>query len=369
MNPAASTVAPPRRAVGRTDVGPVLLFFIVGLIETVIAYFAFSRADDHSYFLELATKGLEAVPDFGQDSMDFKAKAAGLLFYLVSAPGRWLGGHELTHLLWLRLLTLAGILAGFNWFLRSLAAHATPQASRRARSTFMGLVLLYPGQLAWTASLLRDGAATALLFFGLACLRRDGRVFLAPVLLAAALSLRPEYSLILASLLIARMGHRLLKAVRHRVLACLLGLLAFSVSTQPIQVASATFSNLAFGDGGMAYPLVSSPLDLGAYLRVFLQGLLDPIPLEAFQLNAFGLADCAFLVYLLWQSRLLLRHRATLVSAFTMAVLFGLWVFAYFEIFVSGFSRHRLCLEIALIALVAIERHFMVRPRRSTTTR
>ena len=34
---------------------------------------------------------------------------------------------------------------------------------------FVTFVLLYPGQLAWTASLLRDGAATAVFFLGLAC--------------------------------------------------------------------------------------------------------------------------------------------------------------------------------------------------------
>lgn len=354
MTPSATTNMPNPGVSTRGSFRPVLLFFIAGLLETLLAYFIFSRADDHEYFLELANLGLSAIPDFIQDIQYLKAKMAGLVFYTLASPSRWLGGHELVHLLWLRGLTLAGFLAAFSWFQHMVAPRASPARRQQASTTFMTLVLLYPGQLAWTASLLRDGVATALFFFGLACLRKDFRLMLTLPLFGASFALRPEYSLILFSLILALTLHRLLARVSSRVLTMILALLVFSIATHSVQVQSATFAQLAFSDGGMAYPLINGPFDLSGYLRVLLQGVLDPIALDAPQLNAFGVIDSAFFVYVLWQSRNLLRHRSTVVAALGSALLFGLWAFAYFEIYVSGFSRHRLCLQVALLALIAI---------------
>lgn len=332
----------------------IAIFFSVGLLETVLAYFLFSRADDHGYFLELANLGVSVVPDFRQDLFALKAKAAGLVFYIVASPSRWLGGHELVHLLWLRAVTLSGFLAAFGWFQRVAAPDAPAELRERARSTFMILALLYPGQLAWTASLLRDGAGTSLFFFGLACLRRDLRLILAPLLLLACFALRPEYALILGCLLAAVVAHRILKRVRSRILLLMAVLLAYSIATHSIQKGSGEFVQLAFGDSSLGYPVVSNALDIAAYFRVLLQALVDPLELYALAWNPFGIAECAFFVYVLWQSRHLLRHSSTLVAALTMALMFCLWTFAYFEIFVSGFSRHRLCLEVALIAMIAL---------------
>jgi hypothetical protein len=348
---------------------PVPMFFLFGLLETVLAYFAFSRADDHAYFLELANLGTSVVPDYSQDLLTLKAKAAGAVFYAIATPSRWLGGHELIHLLWFRGLTLAGFLSAFSWLQHVTAPGATSVARNKARMTFMTLVLLYPGQLAWTASLLRDGVATALFFFGLACLRKDWRLLLTLPLFGASFALRPEYSLILFCLVLAMKFHRLLERFSWRVLTMIGVLLAFSISTYSTRAESAAFAQLAFGDGGMAYPLVNSPFDVMGYLRVFLQGVLDPIALDAPQFNAFGLIDCAFFAYLLLQSRRLLRHRLTMVAALSAALLFGLWTFAYFEIYVSGFSRHRLCLQVALIALIAICRVGKTHSRRKLAPR
>ena len=353
MTQAASITLPPYGIQARPAINLVLVFFIVGLLETVLAYFLFSRADDHAYFLEVANLGLSVIPDFRQDLLDLKVKTAGQVFYTIASPARWLGGNELVHLLWLRGLTLAGFLCALSWLQRLATPHATRAERHKARTAFMILVLIYPGQLAWTASLLRDGMATAMFFFGLACLRKDWPLVLAFPLFGASFALRPEYSLVLACLLLALMLHRLLAGIKMRVTAMILMLLVFSISTHSIQVQSAIFGQLAFGDGGMAYPLVNGPFDLAGYLRIFLQGILDPIPLDAPQLSAFGLIDSAFFVYVLWRSRVLLRHRSTVVAALCCALLFGLWTFAYFEIYVSGFSRHRLCIEVALIALIA----------------
>lgn len=344
-------------------------FMAIGLLETLLAYFLFSRADDHEYFLELANVGLAALPDHNQDMLELKAKAAGLVFYVVTSPSRWLGGHELVHLLWLRVITLAGALCAFGWFRRILAPGVSTAASRRAESTFMILVLLYPGQVAWTASLLRDGIAMAFFFFALSCLRKDLRLCLAPALLGASLALRPEYAVILASLTAAYMSHRVLKRIKSRILLLLCLLLGFSISTHDIQAKSAAFGQLAFSDGGLAYPVVTSAFDIVGYWRILMQAVLEPMALTAPSFNPFGIAECLFFIYLLWKARNLLRNSSTLIAAFAMALLSSMWFFAYFEIFVSGFSRHRICLEVALIAMISLLNAHAYRPQAVSPSR
>jgi hypothetical protein len=332
----------------------VLLFFTVGLLQTLLAYVIFSRADDHGFFLELANLGAAAIPESGQDLIDLKSKLSGTVYYLLTSPARWLGGHELVHLLWLRLLALWGFLAAFSWFQHILAPHISDTDRYFNRRAFMILVLIYPGQLAWTASLLRDGVGTALFLLGLYCLRRDWRIVPAGALFALSFALRPEYAIILILIIVALLAHWMIKPIKSRIVALLLMILVFSVATHPVQVQGALFAQFAFGDGDMAYPLVTHAFDLKGYVRILLQSLIDPIPLDAPQaVSGFGIIDASFFIYLLWRTRLLLRHPLTLVAALAGALLFGMWIFGYFEIFVSGFGRHRLCLEIALIALIA----------------
>lgn len=334
----------------------IAIFLAIGLIETVLAYFLFSRADDHGYFFELANAGLVALPDNNQDLLNLKSTAAGIVFYVITSPSRWMGGHELAHLLWLRAITLIGFLCALSWFRRKLAKSATSSERHRAETTFMILVSLYPGQVAWTASLLRDGIATALFFIGLTCLRKDLRLFLAPVFLGGAFALRPEYALIMFSLMIAMMLHIALKRFSSRIFLLLILILFFSIFTHSIQADISTFGQLAFGDGGFAYPVVTGAFDLVGYWRILLQALIDPIALSAPSFNLFGIAESMFFIYLLWQARSLLRHSSTLIAAFAIALLFSMWYFAYFEVFVSGFSRHRICLEVALIAMTSLLR-------------
>lgn len=332
----------------------VLLFFALGLLETIASYYLFSRADDHAYFLEIANLGLQAIPDFNQPYFDFKAKSAGLVFYILTAPGRLLGGDELSHLLWLRLLTLSGFLAGFVWFQNTTNPNTNGAARRANLKFFVTLVLLYPGQLAWTASLLRDGAATAVFFLGLACCRRDLRVLLALPLFAASMLLRPEYAVVLMLIVSGLMLRQKISRFRWRKTLVVLVLLTFSMATHTIQSESAGFAQFAFGDDGMAYPLVTGLFDFLGYGAVFVQAIMDPIPLaQPLGGSIFSIAELGFFVFLLYQSARLLESSNMSAVALTCAMLFGLWIFAYFELYVSGFSRHRLCLQVALIALIS----------------
>ena len=355
-NLANSAALPPAVQRRRFSAGAaILLFFAAGLAQTLLAYVLFSRADDHGYFLELANLGIDIIPLSGHALMDLKAQAAGMGYYILTAPARWLGGNELVHLLWLRLLTLWGFLAAFSWFREVLEPGLSKSELSARRSAFMILVLLYPGQIAWTASLLRDGVGTAMFLLGLYCLRRDWRLVPAMILFAVAFSMRPEYLIILILIIGALLGHRMLRGVTARIPALLALLLIVAVLSHPVQVQSALFGQLAFGDGGFAYPLVAHAFDINGYLQVLLQSLIDPVQLASpWTAPAFAIMDAAFFLYLLWRGRLLLRSRNTLVAALTAGLILGLWLFGYFEIFVGGFSRHRLCLEIALIALIAV---------------
>lgn len=369
MNVAFGSLKVKRAAPSNQKTLPLVLFLTIGLLQTILAYFFFSRADDHAYFLEVANTGLAAVPDYSQDFLALKAKAAGLVFYVATAPSRWLGGDELAHLIWLRAITLLGVFSALSWFRRNLAPFSTLSVKKRTESKFIILALLYPGLTAWTASLLRDGIGTALFFFGLACLRKDIRLCLAPFLFGSSFALRPEYILILASLFAALLLHRLLVRINSRILLLIALILCFSVLTHDIQVASAAFGQIAFGDGSSAYPMADNSLDLYGYWRIFLQAVLDPISLTAVTFNIFGITECIFFIYVLSKSGPLLRHPSTLISAMTIALLFNMWIFAYFEIFVSGFSRHRLCLEISLIAIISIIDAGALRNKKSSTSR
>jgi hypothetical protein len=331
------------------------LFFVVGLLETVLAYVIFSRADDHPYYLQIANNGIQAVTDHAQELLAFKSNAAAVSFYILTAPGRWLGGHELIHLLWLRLLILFGFLVAFNWFQKTVSPELSEDDRNAKRHMFMLLVLLYPGQLGWTASLLRDGVATSMFFLGLACSRPNWRIIPAAAFLLLSFSMRPEYLLILVLLVFALLTNRLFAAIKFRIAVLLLLLLFFSIATHSIQVLNAEFAQFAYSEANAAYPLVTSAFDLHGYFLILCQAIIDPASLGKLgQATLFSIAETIFFLYLLWQSRLLLRHSRTKIAALAAALIFGLWLFAYYETFVSGFSRHRLSLEIALIALLSV---------------
>lgn len=333
----------------------ILLFFIVGLLETILMYFTFSRADDHHYFLGVANFGLQAVPDAGQELLDFKAKTAAQVFYALTTPSRWLGGHELVHLLWLRFLTLLGFLSALSWFQNIVSPYSSAKAKRANLQTFAILVLIYPGQLAWTASLLRDGLSTAMFFFGLYFLRRNWRLILTPIFFGISFSLRPEYSIILTLIIFSIIAHEILTPRKYRTISLLAIILIFSIATHSMQVQSAYFAQIAYGEDGTAYPLVSHSFDVLGYIRVLAQSTIDPISLATPQaLSIFGVAESIFFMYLLWKCCPPLRDSRKIVAAMAAALIMGLWVFAYFETYVSGFSRHRLCLEVALLALVVV---------------
>lgn len=328
------------------------IFLIIGLGQTIFAYLVFSRADDHTYFLEVANFGLSAVPEFNQALLIIKAQIAAYVFYSTNLPARLLGGHELIYILWLRLLTLLSFIAFFNWLQSTLKSDVT--STHKNKKVFFALALIYPGQLAWTASLLRDGAATAFLLFGISCLRRHPIAFFSLPFFGFSLALRPEYILILVGLGASLITPHFVSQLKWRAYLFPAIILAFSVATHSLQSAPAAFGQLAFSDAGLSYPQVIYAFDISGYLKIFAQGMLDPIPLSnPITSNPFAIGEVVFFIYLISRTPKLILSANKFTSNTTLATLFVMWVYAYFEIFVSGFSRHRLCLTIILIGIYA----------------
>ena len=334
----------------------IAIFFMVGLLQTLSAFVVFQRADDHEYFLTVAKDGVKAVVESGVEQYDLKAQAAALVFHALASPARWLGAGEIGYLLWLRLLTLAGFLCAFEWMRRVVRPDGATTHVGAARKRFMLVCLLYPGQLAWTASLLRDGPACSLLFVALLAwsLRRRG---LAIGCMVSSLALRPEFAIVVAILAIAvHFGPRL-ALIRHPTLALiavcgLLSLLLFD----PRQAAS-EFSQLAFSEGGFAYPVIAHPFEFVGYVLVFAQGLVDPMSINALSASPpFALAEAGFFVWLVAGGLRRMSSAGIRALALHVGTFTSMWLFAYFEVFVSGFSRHRLALVILLIALTALAR-------------
>ncbi len=341
----------------------ILTFVLLGCLQTLVAYLVFQRSDDHVYFLDIANHGMNSVAEIGVGSVDLKAQAAGWVFYMATAPSRWLGGGELTHLLWLRLLTLGGFVCAHRWVCRVIAPGQSRQAVRQSQSAFLVLCLLYPAQLAWTASLLRDGLSCAGLFVTLLSLSKRRWTF-AAICAVLTVALRPEFVIVLAILGVAMPLSRKVGAVRNRLL--LLGLIVagVSVATYLPRTASSDFATLAFGDDGVAYPTVNSVFDIRGYLLVLLQALLDPISIGSLGGGVFPLAEAVFFTLLLIAALRRLNGTTNAAATLMLADLTAMWLFGYFEIFVSGFSRHRLALVIILIAVIAVLR---IRPSSRTS--
>ena len=342
----------------------VAFFLAFGVLQTLFALALFQRADDHAYFLEIADAADTPVAiESGIEEFDLKVQAASTVFHALTAPSRWLGGGEVAHLVWLRLLTLAGFLAAFEWVRKTLRPESTEAETADARKRFMILCLLYPGQLAWTASLLRDGPACAMLFCALLAWS-SRRYLFAAAFAVTSLALRPEFALVITALALSTLVAKRLDRLRHRRLwlALFCGFLAL-LFFAPRQ-ASSEFGQSAFVEGGFAYPAVTNPFDVGGYLLVLAQALVDPISLTSLSSpSPFFLAEAAFFAWLVWSGWRRLPFVNARAASLLSASYATLWVFAYFEIFVSGFSRHRLALVVLLIAV-----HVLTNPRPARAT-
>lgn len=344
------------RAKSRLTPGMALFAYLaLGLLETVVAFFAFDRTDDHYYFMSLANLGTSVVPLTGVEVYDLKAIVAGNVFYWMTAPSRLLGGAELTHLLWLRALTLLGFYAAFEAVKSgsSLARWAPKEQVEIRRNLFLWAVLLFPAQIAWTASLLRDGISCALLFFSIYLWRSRWKLFALP-LLGASLSLRPEFVLVPVCLVGSRWIMRYRWCARHPGTCLLLLCVVGSLECFGPRYASSQFALAVFSNAGQAYPDITSLFDLPGYLAVAIQGLIDPLPIANLAaLSPFGMAETVFFLVLLVLAVRVLRKMNTVEKARAVASLLLLWFFAYFESFVSSYSRHRIALVVLLMAVVA----------------
>jgi hypothetical protein len=333
----------------------IILFIILGTLLVTAAYFAFSRAYDHAFFLDLVNNGISAVEISGIPTFDLKAQAMAEVFHAITAPARLFGDNELLDILWLRIITLVGVILGFEWVLQIAELELNSQEHAKARNRFLLLFLLYPGQIAWSASLLRDAPSCALFFTGLYSWTRKQRL-IGLGFLSASLALRPEFLIVLGIIFFSIYFARKLRVRNNKRKYWLFGVIvAISIGSYQLRAAASEFSQLAFEDTGASYPVVEHPLDIPGYLNVFLQGVLDPIPLHDLgAATPFYILEFAFFTWLLIYA----YRRLPLVNARTAGLLIGtfisLWIFAYFEIYVSGFARHRMGLMVILIAVVAL---------------
>lgn len=334
----------------------VTLFFLFGILETICALLLFQRADDHEYFLLVANFGTAAVLESGVDQYDLKARIAASVFYGLMSPVRWLGGSEIGYVLWMRLITLIGMLCAFEATRGLLPADPTDIDASRARSRFLMLCLLYPGQLAWTASLLRDGPACTLLFIALLAWSSRQRI-LALIFLGLSMALRPEFAAVVVLLMASSMLFMRLRLQRYRITILLGALTLVSVVTFEPRQAASEFAQYAFASDGAAYPVVAHWLDISGYAMVLVQGLIDPMSLAApAAVSPFVLAETLFFVWLIATGLSRLRHSQLRAAGLFFGLFVALWLFAYFEIYVSGFSRHRLVLVIMILALITLTR-------------
>jgi hypothetical protein len=325
----------------------VAAYVALGLFETILGYFAFDRADDNAIFLEVVDTGVN-----GNGSL---SEATIQLLYFAAWPARTVGGGELLYILWFRLLCLLGLLAAFQWVskLVRFAEVVEPSDVDRARAIYMLCILLCPGLTAWTASLLRDGLSLALFFGGAyAWVSRDRLLGL--LLISGGLLLRPQLGVLLAiqGLMLVH-GKYCRDRMRPRLLVAALCIAVSLAGFSYRQELSDLFGPV-FGEE-QSYPLLESQLDLGGYLRIIEQAILDPTSITSIgSAKLFGILDSVFFVLILWYGIRAMscpdrKVRQLLISAFVT-----LWAFAYFEFFVSGYSRHRLGPFVALIACTII---------------
>lgn len=337
----------------------IVSYLCVGVIQTLLAFAIFERTDDHLFFLDLANNGLSTVPETGALAYDIKAQIAGAVFHALTAPSRWLSAGELGHLIWLRLMTLGGFLLAFEWIRNIVPRREQPTDIGLARRKFMVLCLLYPGQLAWTASLMRDGPSCTFLFGALFAWSMRHHV-LALVSGALCLALRPEFLVIAAMLAIGQYLVVRFKPRKYRILIVMaLCILISMVLFEPRWVAS-EFAQAVFAEDGFAYPFITNRLDWAGFSAVLMQALMDPISLASLtsltRPSLFSIAEVTFFFSLMLVGVGRLRAAGIQIAGIFIGLFASLWIFAYFEVFIGGFSRHRMGLLIVLIALTLLTR-------------
>lgn len=329
----------------------LLVYFVVGLLQTVFAYFLFDRPVDHDYFLQLANNGvvMESVGTLYWHQI--KSQLAGFVFYWLCTPSRILGGHELTHILWLRVLALSGFLLAYRWVSFVVGVNSSRNFSDKNLLKFIFFILAYPGQLAWTASLLRDGVGCFALFLSLVEFWRH-RWLIGVLSGLMAVALRPEFVLLFLLLFLPLPWSRLMALPRLRLLILVLVCFVFAMATFLPRSLQANFSEAAFGADGMSYPPVLNLFDVVGYLKVFSQAVLDPLPISNLSSGGvFHVAEVAYFIFIVVVGVKGIR-RFDVDSVKVLFISFIImWIFAYFEIFVSGFSRHRLALVLIVVAV------------------
>lgn len=334
----------------------VFIFFFIGLLQSVFAFAMFNRPVDHYYFLEIANRGIKFANPAIIPIYELKAQVAGIVFYWICAPSRILGGSELIHILWLRILTLWGFLLAYQWVRKILKNNKPIQKLDNSYIYFMLICLLYPGQLAWTASLLRDGISCTALFGALHCFSY-GRRIIGSLCVLLCLALRPEFTLLVGLLMIPDSYYKIFIRRRFRISLLIVLCALFSMLTFFPRSIQSDFAEAAFGMDGLAYPPIAGIFDLTGYLLVVAQGILDPVPLQnLYSVGLFHILEILFFCLIIIASLMLLRQSNLVTAKLLIVNLVVMWAFAYFEIFVSGFSRHRLALVVILIALISQRR-------------
>ena len=171
--------------------------------------------------------------------------------------------------------------------------------------------------------------------------------------LGAALALRPEFALIPASLVGMRWLMRWRWIAGHPAACVLLLCVAGSLLSFEVRFASSQFALAAFSENNLAYPDIDSPWDVGGYVAVAVQGLIDPLPIGSLSPSPFGVTEALFFLGTI-SLALRVRLRTNLLErSRIIACLVLLWFFAYFEVFVSSYSRHRIALVVLLLAVIA----------------
>jgi len=242
-------------------------------------------------------------------------------------------------------------------------------AMDRSREQFMLLCLLYPAQLAWTASLLRDGPSCFALFA--AFLAFSHRQWVPGAFwTVVCLSLRPEFIAVMGMVAVAIHFAYRLKKKRKRLL--LLGgiCLGMAMLTYIPRDVSSKFGQTAFASNlTMAYPDMTGVFDFRGYLQVLAQAMIDPLPLAAPTAGGlFPLLEVLFFGLVVLLALWFLRKADSMAASLLIALFTAMWMFGYMEIWVGGFSRHRLGMMILLIAIVAVIRTRGKRERMMSNT-
>ena len=336
-----------------------ILYFFFGLIQTLIAYYLFARAGDHDFFLLAVNEGIPPELDsVSNENQQLKTRLYLTVMYLVATPSRILGGNELVHLLWFKFLVLVGFYMAFIGMCRIVDDDYVGIDYEKSRRTFFWFTLLYPGQLAWTASLLRDGISCFFLGIALYYWTKSWKL-LAMIFMCIALLLRSEFVIIFVFLVFFKLALSW-KFTRDNPIKLLFATCGvISILLFDLRRLSAELSNQFFGEVGM--PQIESILDIKGYFFVLLQALADPVSiLNPADLSVFKVLDVVFFNFLMFKALIRIDISNIKEKVFLLGSITCLWFFAYFEVLVSGFSRHRLMLVVMLLVIISIRKKMRV---------